>query len=73
MLNELLLIRQRSERYEADFSFALLQEKIDFSKVKLPESIEEFFSKEEFEQMCDLDRLHFKNIRLNYEMMLYFG
>ena len=51
----------------------LLQEKIDFSKIKLPESIEEFFSKEEFEQMCDLDRLHYKNIRLNYEMMLFFG
>ena len=67
------LIHHQSDRCDVNFTFALLQEKIDFSKIKLPESIEEFFSKEEFEQMCDLDRLHYKNIRLNYEMMLFFG
>ena len=39
----------------------------------LPESIEEFFSKEEFENMCDLEKLRFKNLRLNYEMMLRIG
>ena len=57
-----------------DFSVVLFQEKpIDFSEIKLPESIEEFFTKKEFEKMCDLDRLHFKNVRLNYEMMLAIG
>ncbi|XP_070174800.1 histone-lysine N-methyltransferase PRDM9-like [Littorina saxatilis] len=48
-------------------------DKIDFSNLNLPESIAEFFSKEENEKMCDFDKLHFKNIRLNYEMMLHFG
>ena len=62
------------KKCDVDFTVVLFQEKpIDFSKVKLPESIQEFFTKEEFKKMCDLDRLHFKNVRLNYEMMLAIG
>ncbi|KAK7092228.1 hypothetical protein V1264_008012 [Littorina saxatilis] len=47
--------------------------KEDYDKLNLPESIEEFFSKEQYETMCDLEKLRFKNMRLNYQMMLRYG
>ncbi|KAL8569977.1 hypothetical protein ACOMHN_056409 [Nucella lapillus] len=48
-------------------------ENFDFSDIEIDTSIEEFFSKEEYKNMCDLEKRHLKNIRLNYEMMLKFG
>ncbi|XP_070174303.1 histone-lysine N-methyltransferase PRDM9-like [Littorina saxatilis] len=50
-----------------------MKKKEDYDKLNLPESIEEFFSKEQYETMCDLEKLRFKNMRLNYQMMLRYG
>jgi hypothetical protein len=51
----------------------LLQEKPDFSKLVLPNSIEEFFSKEEWAQISEMEKTRYRAIRENYEMMKHFG
>ena len=45
----------------------------DFSKLNLPDSIEEFFTKEEYAQINEYNRERLRNLRRNYEMMLYVG
>ena len=38
-----------------------------------PGSIEEFFKKDEFASMCDLEKQSYSNLRMNYEMLLHSG
>ena len=39
----------------------------------LPDEIEEFFTKEEFGEMSEYEKDRYKNIRVNYEMMIAVG
>ena len=43
------------------------------SLMNLPDEIEEFFSKEEFAEMSEYEKDRYKNIRVNYEMMIAVG
>ena len=41
--------------------------------MSLPDEIEEFFTKEEFAEMSEYEKDRYKNIRVNYEMMIAVG
>ncbi|KAK7477011.1 hypothetical protein BaRGS_00031691 [Batillaria attramentaria] len=45
----------------------------DFDRLNLPDSIEEFFTKEEYANICPYERKRLQNMRRNYEMMIYVG
>jgi len=51
-------------------------EQIDFAKMeleKVSDSIDQYFTKAEMSAMCDYEKLRFRNMRKNYEMMLALG
>lgn len=50
--------------------------KIDFARLYKPEEeidIDQFFSKKELEEMSLLDKKRYKNLKMNYEVMLMMG
>ncbi len=36
-------------------------------------SIKEYFSEEDYAKLCNLEKLRYRNIKLNYQMMVQFG
>ena len=39
----------------------------------IPSSIEEFFTVEEYSKLCDYQKLNYRNLRQNYEMLRRIG
>ena len=39
----------------------------------IPSSIEEFFTPEEYAKLCDYQKLNYRNLRQNYEMLRRIG
>ena len=39
----------------------------------IPSSIEEFFTPEEYSKLCDYQKLNYRNLRQNYEMLRRIG
>ena len=48
-------------------------EDLDIKLDDIPTSIEEFFTAEEYAQLCDYQKLNYSNLRQNYEMLKRLG